>query len=89
MAKKPSTDHSKKTQEENEKTRVFIITGMVCKAGNSPCQWTRYSPEAMTKTQCEKMLSGKTEAGKSVEEKVTIDNFNCSEVKASLKIRAS
>ncbi|EAA3660562.1 hypothetical protein DOH12_24155, partial [Salmonella enterica subsp. enterica] len=38
---------------------------------NSPTNWVRFSDKKMNKAECEKMLSGRTEAGKSREEKVT------------------
>lgn len=59
-----------------ESTR-YLISATVQKAGGSPTTWIRYSDEKLTQAQCEKMLSGKTEAGKSVEEKVTLSNFSC------------
>lgn len=56
---------------------MYKITATVKKAGNAPTAWTRYSKEKLTRPQCEKMLSGKTEAGRSREELVTLTNFKC------------
>ncbi|EAA6845092.1 hypothetical protein DRX19_29945, partial [Salmonella enterica subsp. enterica] len=49
----------------------YRITAIVKKPGNSPTNWVRFSDKKMNKAECEKMLSGRTEAGKSREEKVT------------------
>lgn len=56
---------------------MYKITAIVTKPGNAPTVWTRFSKEKLTKEHCEKMLSGKTEAGKSREEKVTLAKFKC------------
>ncbi|EKS4617608.1 DUF1187 family protein [Salmonella enterica] len=56
---------------------MYQITATIKKAGNSPTTWIRFSKEKMTKEQCEKMLSGKREAGISRKERVTLDNFRC------------
>ncbi|MBZ7262441.1 DUF1187 family protein [Klebsiella oxytoca] len=56
---------------------MYKITAIVNKAGNSPIIWTRFSRIKLDKEQCEKMLSGKTEAGVSREEKVTLSKFKC------------
>lgn len=56
---------------------MYRITATVLKAGGLPVAWTRYSGKKLTKEACEKMLSPKTEAGKSVEEKVTLRDFQC------------
>ncbi|MFZ4218681.1 DUF1187 family protein [Enterobacter ludwigii] len=61
----------------------YKITATVNKPGNSPIEWIRYSPEKLTRAQCEKMLSIKKEAGKSTEEKVTLENFSCAVIKAT------
>ncbi|WP_374058672.1 DUF1187 family protein [Salmonella bongori] len=50
---------------------------MVKKPGNSPTNWVRFSDKKMNKAECEKILSGRTEAGKSREEKVTLEEFKC------------
>ncbi|EBD7602621.1 DUF1187 family protein, partial [Salmonella enterica] len=36
-----------------------------------------FSDKKMNKAGCEKMLSGRTEAGKSRKEKVTLEDFKC------------
>ncbi|EBA4600815.1 hypothetical protein DPU05_14590 [Salmonella enterica subsp. enterica serovar Teddington] len=56
---------------------MYKITAIVNKAGNTPAVWTRFTDKKLTKTECEKMLSGKTEAGKSRFEKVTLNDFKC------------
>ncbi|MFW0766733.1 DUF1187 family protein [Trabulsiella odontotermitis] len=61
---------------------MYKITATVEKAGNTPTEWTRFSKEKLTKEQCEKMLSGKTEAGKSIKEVVTLKNFKCIKAKS-------
>lgn len=53
------------------------ITAIVKKPGNSPTNWVRFSDKKMNKAECEIMLSGRTEAGKSREEKVTLEEFKC------------
>ncbi|ENP8297255.1 DUF1187 family protein [Salmonella enterica] len=54
-----------------------MITAIVKKPGNSPTNWVRFSDKKMNKAECEIMLSGRTEAGKSREEKVTLEEFKC------------
>jgi antisense regulator of RalR protein len=56
---------------------MYKITATAIKAGNAPANWTRFSDKKLTITECEKMLSGRTEAGKSVEERVSLKNFKC------------
>lgn len=56
---------------------MYKITAIVKKPGNSPTNWVRFSDKKMNKAECEKMLSGRTEAGKSREEKVTLEDFKC------------
>lgn len=56
---------------------MYKITATVNKAGNAPANWTRFSAVKLTKEQCEKMLSGKTEAGISRMEKVKLTYFKC------------
>ncbi|HCM1914555.1 TPA: DUF1187 family protein [Salmonella enterica subsp. salamae serovar 28:r:e,n,z15] len=53
----------------------YRITAIVKKPGNSPTNWVSFSDKKMNKVECEKMLSGRTEAGKSREEKVTLEEF--------------
>lgn len=56
---------------------MYQITAIIKKPGNTPINWIRFSKVKMTKEQCEKMLSGKTEAGVSRKERVTLENFHC------------
>ncbi|EFB2251471.1 DUF1187 family protein, partial [Escherichia coli] len=49
----------------------------------SPASWTRYSKTKLTKSECEKMLSGEKEAGVSREQKVKLINFNCEKLQSS------
>ncbi|WP_123007161.1 double-strand break reduction protein RcbA, partial [Escherichia coli] len=51
--------------------------------GGTPTNWTRYSKTKLTKSECEKMLSGKKEAGVSREQKVKLINFNCEKLLSS------
>ncbi|EFN5859260.1 hypothetical protein B6P88_09340 [Escherichia coli] len=53
------------------------------KEGGTPTNWTRYSKSKLTKSECEKMLSGKKEAGVSREQKVKLINFNCEKLLSS------
>ncbi|MBE8388385.1 DUF1187 family protein [Leptospira interrogans serovar Pomona] len=55
----------------------YRITAIVKKPGNSPTNLVRFSDKKMNKAECEKMLAGRTEAGKSREEKVTLEKFKC------------
>lgn len=56
---------------------MYKITAIVNKPGNTPTTWTHFSEQKMNKTECEKMLSGRTDAGKSREEKVMLEQFKC------------
>lgn len=38
---------------------MYKITATIEKEGGSPTSWTRYSKSKLTKSECEKMLSGK------------------------------
>lgn len=58
---------------------MYKITATIEKEGGTPTNWTRYSKSKLTKSECEKMLSGKKEAGVSREQKVKLINFNCRE----------
>jgi len=60
---------------------MYKITATIEKAGNAPTLWTRFSQVRLTKSQCEKMISGKHEAGVSRIEKATLKNFECVKVK--------
>ncbi|UZH00067.1 DUF1187 family protein [Salmonella enterica subsp. enterica] len=54
----------------------YRITAIVKKPGNSPTNWVRFSDKKMNKAECEKMLAGRTEAGKSREEKSRWKSLN-------------
>lgn len=56
---------------------MYKITATAIKAGNAPTNWIRFSDKKLTITECEKMLTGRTEAGKSIEEKVILKHFKC------------
>lgn len=51
---------------------MYKITATIEKEGGTPTNWTRYSKSKLTKSECEKMLSGKKEAGVSREQKVKL-----------------
>ena len=53
---------------------MYKITATIEKEGGTPTNWTRYSKSKLTKSECEKMLSGKKEAGVSREQKVKLIN---------------
>lgn len=60
---------------------MYKITAIIEKAGNAPTSWTRHSKVKMTRSECEKMISGKHEAGVSRIEKASLKNFKCVKVK--------
>ena len=62
---------------------IYKITATIEKEGGTPTNWTRYSKSKLTKSECEKMLSGKKEAGVSREQKVKLINFNCEKLLSS------
>ncbi|EES7918498.1 double-strand break reduction protein RcbA [Escherichia coli] len=62
---------------------MYKITATIEKEGGTPTKWTRYSKSKLTKSECEKMLSGKKEAGVSREQKVKLINFNCEKLQSS------
>ncbi|HHR5208124.1 TPA: double-strand break reduction protein RcbA, partial [Escherichia coli] len=53
---------------------MYKITATIEKEGGTPTNWTRYSKSKLTKSECEKMLSGKKEAAVSREQKVKLIN---------------
>ncbi|OSK92664.1 DUF1187 family protein [Escherichia coli] len=55
----------------------YKITAMIIKPGNPPVQWTRYSGNKMTRTECEKMFSIPKEPGRSLGDKVKVQDFRC------------
>ncbi|MCZ5623346.1 DUF1187 family protein [Escherichia coli] len=61
---------------------MYKITATIEKEGGTPTNWTRYSKSKLTKSECEKMLSGK-KAGVSREQKVKLINFNCEKLRPS------
>ncbi|UIU73066.1 DUF1187 family protein [Escherichia coli] len=60
---------------------MYKITATIEKEGGTPANWTRYQNK-LTKSECEKMLSGKKEAGVSREQKVKLINFNCEKLQS-------
>ncbi|END9489869.1 DUF1187 family protein [Shigella sonnei] len=62
---------------------MYKITATIEKEGGSPASWTRYSKTKLTKSECEKMLSGEKEAGASREQKVKLINFNYEKLQSS------
>ena len=62
---------------------MYKITATIEKEGGTSTNWTRYSKSKLTKSECEKMLSGKKEAGVSREQKVKLINFNCEKLQSS------
>lgn len=58
---------------------MYKITATVIKAGGTPTQWTRHSVKKLSKTECEKMLSGRTSAPACLpaNERVTLQDFKC------------
>ncbi len=63
---------------------MYKITATIEKEGGTSTNWrSRYSKSKLTKSECEKMLSGKKEAGVSREQKVKLINFNCEKLQSS------
>ena len=62
---------------------MYKIVATIEKEGGSPINWTRYSKTKLTKSECEKMFSGKTEAGVSRKQKVKLINFGCEKLSSS------
>ncbi|MFJ7172416.1 DUF1187 family protein [Citrobacter freundii] len=60
---------------------MYKITAIIEKAGNAPTSWTRYSKVKLTRAECEKMISGRHEAGISRIEKAKLKSFECVKVK--------
>ncbi|EBW6363843.1 hypothetical protein DPU24_24160 [Salmonella enterica subsp. enterica serovar Oranienburg] len=59
---------------------MYKITATIIKPGNTPVEWCRYSNEKLTQSQCEKMFFKAKEAGRSFEERVTMEDFRCEKV---------
>lgn len=55
----------------------YKITATVIKHGGAPTTWIHYSEKKLTQTQCVKMLSTRTQVGKTVSVKVTLSDFVC------------
>ncbi|WP_085432353.1 DUF1187 family protein [Escherichia coli] len=55
----------------------YKITATIIKPGNLPVDWTRYSGNKMTRTECENMFSTAKEPGRSFGDKVTVKDFLC------------
>lgn len=69
----------------SKETRIkYKITATVNKQGGMPTIWIHYSDKKLTQTQCVKMLSPRTQVGKSVSVKVTLSNFVCVKESAPL-----
>ena len=77
VKKKHSKDGINEPLEIIMEVFMYKITATIEKEGGTPTNWTRYSKTKLTKSECEKMLSGKKEAGVSREQKVKLINFNC------------
>jgi antisense regulator of RalR protein len=73
------------TRKSKNKPR-FKITAQVIKPGGLPTTWTRFTDCRMTQKQCEKLLSSRREAGKSIPVSVTLENFSCEVVSASSEL---
>ncbi|HHC4716021.1 TPA: DUF1187 family protein [Escherichia albertii] len=55
----------------------YKITATIIKSGNPPVDWTRYSGNKMTRTECEKIFSIPKEPGCSFGDKVKVQDFLC------------
>lgn len=83
VKKKHSNDGINEPLEIIMEVFMYKITATIEKEGGTPTNWTRYSKTKLTKSECEKMLSGKKEAGVSREQKVKLINFNCEQLQSS------
>ena len=83
VKKKHSNDEINEPLEIIMEVFMYKITATIEKEGGTPTNWTRYSKTKLTKSECEKMLSGKKEAGVSREQKVKLINFNCEQLQSS------
>lgn len=83
VKKKHSKDGINEPLEIIMEVFMYKITATIEKEGGTPTNWTRYSKSKLTKSECEKMLSGKKEAGVSREQKVKLINFNCEKLQSS------
>ncbi|MDE7601580.1 DUF1187 family protein, partial [Enterobacter asburiae] len=55
---------------------MYLITGLIHKAGGAPVVWKHYSSHKLTLEQCVKMLSRPKAAGKSYGYPVTITDYH-------------
>ena len=79
VKKKHSNDEINEPLEIIMEVFMYKITATIEKEGGTPTNWTRYSKSKLTKSECEKMLSGKI----SREQKVKLINFNCERLQSS------
>ena len=79
VKKKHSNDEINEPLEIIMEVFMYKITATIEKEGGTPTNWTRYSKSKLTKSECEKMLSGKI----SREQKVKLINFNCEKLQSS------
>lgn len=56
---------------------MYEISATIIKPGNPPVLWIKYSEKRMTKTQCEAFFSTKKEAGRTLECRVRLTNYQC------------
>ncbi|EHC5871949.1 DUF1187 family protein [Salmonella enterica subsp. enterica serovar Eastbourne] len=61
----------------NIKNKRYKITATIHKVGNTPVSWVYYSPEKLTRKQCEAMFYKPKEAGRSHGESVMMQDFCC------------
>ena len=59
VKKKHSKDGINEPLEIIMEVFMYKITATIEKEGGTPTNWTRYSKSKLTKSECEKMLSGK------------------------------
>ena len=59
VKKKHSKDGINELLEIIMEVFMYKITATIEKEGGTPTNWTRYSKSKLTKSECEKMLSGK------------------------------
>ncbi|MCB8774003.1 DUF1187 family protein [Escherichia coli] len=62
---------------------MYKITATIEKEGGTPTNWTRYSKSKLTKSECEKMLSGKKRSGRFQRAESKLINFNCEKLLSS------
>ncbi|MEB7294920.1 DUF1187 family protein [Escherichia coli] len=55
----------------------YKITATIIKPGNPPVDWTCYSGNRMTRAECERMFSIPKEPGRSLGDKVKVQDFLC------------